>query len=163
MKTLFITYSHEGNCRALAAAMAETVNGDTADLRLAGGDAPTGFVKKYLVGGKGALFKETPPLLPLSADPDAYDLVTVGGPVWAFTMAPAVRTFLTGREWHGGRVALFVMHRGGKGSALPAMEKLVAERGGAVAGAADFVDLRRGDAEKTRQRAREWIRGILEK
>lgn len=157
MKTAFIYYSHEGNCRALSGAMARETGGDTEELRLAGGGVPTGFAGKYFVGGKGSILKETPPLQPLSIEPADYDLLVVGGPVWAFNMAPAVRSFLTSTDWNGRRAALFVMHRGGKGVALRSMSRLIGERGGVVVGAADFTDLRRGDVEATTARAVAWI------
>lgn len=122
---------------------------------------PAGAVTKYLVGGKASLFKDAPPLAPLAAKVEDYDLVVVGGPVWAWNMTPAVRSFLAAVKWHGKRVALFVMHRGGKGFALSGMEDLVTGRGGVVVGKADFKDLRRGDAAATRARAVEWARGLM--
>lgn len=160
MKTLFLYYSLEGNCRALAQLMAAETAGTVEELRLADGDAPAGAVTKYLAGGKASLLKEAPPLAPLAANLEDYDLVVVGGPVWAWNMAPAVRSFLSIAQWQGRRVALFVMHRGGKGFALSGMESLVVARDGVVAGRADFKDLRRGDAAATRARAVDWIRGL---
>jgi hypothetical protein len=38
--------------------------------------------------------KKQVPIKPTMCDPSSYDLVIVGGPVWAYTMASALRTYL---------------------------------------------------------------------
>ncbi|MCD8139927.1 MAG: NAD(P)H-dependent oxidoreductase [Planctomycetaceae bacterium] len=160
MRTVFIYYSLEGNCRSLVRNMAEAVDGDVAELRLTGA-MPTGFFRKYLVGGTRSLLKETPALAPLEVNLDDYDLVVVGGPVWAWNVCPAVRSFLSTTDWRGKKVAAFVMHGGGKGKALSTMKSLVEENGGEVVATGDFIDLRRRNADETRERARSWIRNII--
>ena len=161
--TLITYYSFEGNCRALAKHMAETApitaNAKLAELRPVIETVPEGF-KKYLVGGKAAFFKQTTPLQPLGFSLRSFDLIIVGGPVWAYDITPAIRQFLTQTNWHNKWVALFAMHRGGKGKALATMRALVEKRGGVIAGAEDFTDLRRGSPLDTRQRAAEWMKRL---
>ena len=41
-----------------------------------------------------ALDKKQAPIKPTRYDPSSYDLVIFGGPVWAYTMACAVRTYM---------------------------------------------------------------------
>ncbi|MCD8351463.1 MAG: hypothetical protein LUC93_12725 [Planctomycetaceae bacterium] len=160
MKILFTYYSLDGNCRALAQLMAGAVGGDLAELRLTGG-MPTGFVTKFLVGGKRSLMKEVPVLEPLGVNLDDYGLVVIGGPVWAWNISPAVRSFVSSTDWRGRKTAAFVMHGGGKGKALATIKTLVDERGGEVIATADFMDLRQGDAEQTREKALTWIRATV--
>ena len=164
-KTVLITYySFEGNCRALANHMAETapaaVNVKLAELRPVLETVPRAGFGRYLAGGRAAFFKHTTPLQPLGFSLRSFDLIIVGGPVWAWDITPAVRAFLTQTNWRGKHAALFAMHRGGKGRALATMRALVEKRGGVIAGAADFQDLRRGSAVDTRQRAAEWIKNL---
>lgn len=161
MKTLFAYYSFEGNCRALAGHMAEAVGGETAELVPVGDPVPHGTVMKYVVGVPAAMLKKTVALQPLPVDPASFDLVFVGGPVWALHMTPAVRTFLNERDWSGAKLALFAMHRGGAGSVAKAMAELVAARGGRVLGTANFVDLRRGNADKTKEAASSWAAEMI--
>lgn len=156
MKTLFISYSFEGNCRALASHMAKAVGGETAELVPVADPVPHGKVMKYLVGVPAAVLRKTVALRPFPVDPASYDLVFVGGPVWALHMTPAVRTFLNERDWSGAKLALFAMHRGGAGSVAKSMAELVAARGGQVLGTANFVDLRRGKADQTKEAASSW-------
>ncbi len=160
MKILFVYFSLEGNCRTLAQLMAKTVGGDVAELRLVEA-MPTGTVSKYLVGGKRSLLKEGAELEPLSVDLDDYGLVVIGGPVWFMNITPAVRGFLQATDWQGKKTAAFIMHGGGKGKALSSMESLIRERGGEVVATADFIDLHRGDASATKEKASAWIRATV--
>ena len=164
MNTLITYYSFEGNCRALANHMAETspatANVKLAELRPVLETVPRDTFKKYLVGGKAAFFKHTTPLQPLGFSLRSFDLIIVGGPVWAFDITPAIRTFLTQTNWHNKYVALFTMHGGGKGKAFATMRALVEKRGGVIADTADFEDLRRASPDATRQRATEWIKKL---
>ena len=164
MNTLITYYSFEGNCRALATHMAEsaptTANPKLLELRPVEETVPRGTLGKYLVGGKAALFKETTHLQPVGFSLRCFNLIIVGGPVWAWDISPAVRQFLTQTNWHNKWVALFAMHRGGKGRALATMRALVEKRGGVIADTADFTDLRRGSPLDTRQRAADWIKHL---
>ena len=162
MKTLFAYYSLEGNCRALSQHMAAAVGGETEELRLLANDMPTGAVGKYLAGGKRSVMKEAALLHPPRHDPAAFDLIVVGGPVWAWGMTPAVRGFLAGNDWTGKRLAVFSMHRGGKGWVARSMADLAKRHGAVVVGENAFVDLRRGDAEKTKAAAAEWAAEMVE-
>lgn len=161
MKTTFIYYSFEGNCRELSLAMAAATGGETLAIRPVR-EVSHNPVLKYINGGRGSVLRETPKLEPYGDDWRGGDLVFVGGPVWAFNMAPPVRSFLSREDWSGRRVALFAMHRGGAGTTLSAMRGLVEERGGEVAGDAVFVDLRKGDAEKTRRAAAQWALDMID-
>lgn len=161
MKTLFAFYSHEGNCRELAAVMAEAVGGEVMELRPAVPKVPPSGIMKYYRGGKGVILGERPELLPLTHDAREYELVVVGWPVWFFGVAPPARTFIESVDWSGRRAALFSMHRGGQGSSLDAVRRWIQARGGTVISTRAFVDLRRGDAAATRCSALEWIKGCV--
>lgn len=161
MRTLFVFYSFEGNCRALARHMAEATGGDTEELLPVVDSMPRDFIGKYWAGGKGSILKETVELKPLEKDPLAYDLVIVGGPVWAWGMPPAVRSFIAGRDWRDRAAAVFSMHRGGPGSVAAGMAALIRADGGTVLGEAAFKDLRRGDPARTKADAAAWAEKIV--
>jgi flavodoxin len=164
MNTLITYYSFEGNCRALAKHMVETApataNAKLAELLPVLEPVPRTTFGKYVVGGKVALLKHTTPLQPLGFSLRNFDLIIVGGPVWFFDITPAVRTFLTQTNWHNKYVALFTMHRGGRGKALATMRSLVEKRGGVIASTAEFTDLRRGSPMDTRDKATAWIKSL---
>jgi len=69
------------------------------------------------------------PIEPPRADLAAYDLVIVGTPIWAFTMASPVRTFLEGAAGQLRAVAFFCTEGGsGHERAFRAMEKLAGRK-----------------------------------
>jgi len=158
MRILTVFYSLEGNCRALAEVVREAVGGEVEALRPEREIPHQGF-RRFLIGGKMALFGQSCPNHPLTANIANYDLIFVGTPVWAWHMSPPVLRFLTETDWTGRKVALYDMHGGGPASGtLKAMRKLVETRGGQVVSAADFRDLREKDPAATRQRAADWAR-----
>lgn len=53
-----------------------------------------------------------------------YDIIAVGTPTWWYTMAPAVRAFLSAQDWTGKVVIPFQTHGGWPGHALQDMEAL---------------------------------------
>ncbi|MDR0361728.1 MAG: NAD(P)H-dependent oxidoreductase [Planctomycetota bacterium] len=166
MKTLFAYYSHEGNCRALAEAMAAAIP-ESGIEELARArytrSIPKRGIMKYFCGGHEAMLKRMPKISPLTANPAAYDMIVVGWPVWFLQVAPPARTFMAGVDWSGKCAALFNMHRGGKGGSLREMARFIADRGGIVVGSDSFVDLRRGNGGKTKARAVEWAVECVEK
>ena len=60
----------------------------------------------------------------LRHDLDGYDAIAVGTSTWWYTMAPAVRTFLTGHSLAGKTVVLFQTHGGWPGHTLRDMKAL---------------------------------------
>lgn len=52
-------------------------------------------VWNYLVAAKDAMMKYETEIETPKYDPADYDLVIIGTPVWAWTMTPAVRTYIT--------------------------------------------------------------------
>lgn len=161
MKILYVYYSMDGNCRALVKHMAGTTGGDIQELKPAAEKVPAHGVGKYLVGGRMALLGETSKLEPLVKQPRNYDLTVVGTPVWFWRMTPPVRGFLAGRDWAGGKVALFALFRGSAGFALSGMAKLVRHGGGAVVSSEGFRDLGWGDANATLSRASAWQKRLV--
>lgn len=110
MKTLVIYYSRTGRTRKAAVELARQLDADLEELHEMGGGR-TG-VKGYVLAGRDAWLARESPLAPLRYDPSGHELVVVAGPVWAFTMCPAVRAYLKqcGPKLH--RVAFLCTQRG---------------------------------------------------
>ncbi len=102
----------------------------------------------WMSGGRDATLKRVVPIEPVQSDVATYDLVVIGTPVWAFTMAPAVRTFCTEHGSAAQRVA-FVATMGGSGDAgaYRDMEKLCGSKPVATLSLIDKA-IDRGDEEK---------------
>ena len=93
-KILIIYYSMNGNTDYAAHRIAEKTGADL--LRIEPVKAyPDKGIRKYLWGGKSALMSEKPPLQPYSFSADDYDRIVLAFPVWAGTVAPPLRTFVS--------------------------------------------------------------------
>ena len=85
---------------------------------------PSKGVRKFIWGGKSAVMKEEPDLLPYDFDADKYDAVVIGCPVWASSPAPPMRTFIKDNKniLSAKKVSAFVCCSGG--GAAKALSKM---------------------------------------
>ena len=117
MKILIIYYSRTGRTRKVAERLAALLKADLEPLIESG--ARRGFWG-YLRAGRDAILKRPSTLKPLTHTPADYDLILLGTPIWAFTLCPAVRTFLEQYAPSIRRAALFCTHGGGGPARAPA-------------------------------------------
>ncbi len=123
MKKLIVYYSMLGNTEYAAEKIAEATGADV--LRIAPDKAyPDKGAKKFLWGGKSAVFGDKPRLLPYEFKAEEYDLVILGTPVWASNITPPLRTFVCDNKGslQNKRIAVFTCYSGG--GAEKAIEKL---------------------------------------
>ena len=92
MKTAVVYYSMSGNTASAAQKIAEGIGADLIEIKPEKAFPDKGF-KKFLWGGKSAVMAETPKLMPYSFNPEQYDRIVIGFPVWASNVAPPIRTF----------------------------------------------------------------------
>jgi flavodoxin len=111
MKTLVVFYSRDGHTKAVAQEIAKTLGADLEEI--VDKKSRQGIIG-WLLGGRDATKKRDTEIGPLKCDPAAYELVAIGTPIWAWNMAPAVRTYLTQNK---GKVksAAFFCTQGGSG------------------------------------------------
>ena len=111
MKKLVVYYSFGGNTRAVARKIAKALDADIAEIRTTKTypddmDVLLGLAKREV---------ETeciPPIYNLAVDAQAYDTIILGTPVWWYTYAPAVKTFMKSIKWSGKKVYLFATSGG---------------------------------------------------
>ena len=73
-----------------------------------------------------AIEKKQVPIKPTRYDPSSYDLVILGGPVWAYTMACAVRTYLAKNAGNVKNAAFFCTYDySGNKTTLQDMQELL--------------------------------------
>lgn len=92
MRALVVYYSRTGVTRTVAQALAEQLQADLEELH---DRKARGGLWRAIVGGMDAWRKRSTEIGPPAKDPAGYDLVLVGTPVWAYTMTPAVRAYLS--------------------------------------------------------------------
>lgn len=111
MKILTLYYSKSGHTKQVAEIIHEAVGGDMAPIRTKKRYARS-YVGAVIQGGIQRLTGDMPELLPLPVNLAAYDVVFLGGPVWWFTIAPALKRFLTDADLSGKRVYPFLTSGG---------------------------------------------------
>lgn len=122
-KALVVYYSYTGNTRTLAEQIRQSVAGDIFELQPATPyssdyDAVVNQGKKEVESGYKPLLKEK------VANLSSYDVIFVGTPIWWYTIAPPVATFLAETDLAGKKIIPFYTHGGyGAGHSLQDIKK----------------------------------------
>jgi menaquinone-dependent protoporphyrinogen IX oxidase len=118
MTTLVAYYSRTGSNGIIAQAIAERLDAEIdeiVDLTKRGG--AIGWLKSGRAAMKG---RDTE--IKSSKDPARYDMIVIGGPIWAGHLTPPVRTYVRDQDLTGKRLAFFFVS--GKGEAQGAVDDL---------------------------------------
>lgn len=161
MKKLVIYYSFEGNTKLIAEDIAKAIDADLLEIKPVTEIETKGFMK-FFWGGKQAMMNEKPLLLPLDKNPEDYDVIFIGTPVWAWAPAPPLKTFFDTHKFENKKIALFCCHGGGKGKTLEKMKQALGEQNEFI-GQIDFVDPLKRKTEEKVKKAVEWARTICGK
>jgi flavodoxin len=117
-KMLIIYYSFSGNTKYIGEKIREKTGGDVFEIETvktypAVYSALTEEAKRELQEGDLPALKKGPPNM------SSYDLILVGGPVWWYTVATPVMSFLKQADFAGKKVSAFCTHEGGIGKYFP--------------------------------------------
>lgn len=142
MKTLVVFYSKTGNTKIIAEELAKNFSADLEELTET--QPKEGFLG-MIIAGKDAILQQGSAINDLKHQVANYDLVIIGTPVWAWTMANPVRSFIEKYKQNLKHVAFFAT-MGGSGDqrAFSHMEKL---SGLTPTATASFIDtkIKKGD------------------
>lgn len=117
-RILVAHYSLSGNTAGLAREIASELKADSETLRDA---RPRRGALGMLRSLLDAIFRREPPIAPVEKRPMDYDLLVLGGPIWAGRFASPVRTYARRHAGGANRIAFFCT-QGGRGA-----EKAMAE------------------------------------
>lgn len=111
MKTLILYYSYGGNTKKIAEMIRKQCGGDIAEIETV---APyVGSYNDVVEQGRHEVNNGVmPPIKPINADIADYDTVILGTPVWWYTFAPAINTFLHENDLTGKRIYPFATNGG---------------------------------------------------
>jgi len=159
MKKLVIFYSFEGNTRHIAENIAEAVGADLLELKPKKDVSSSGFMK-FFWGGRQVVLGKKPELNEFDKNPEDYDVIFIGTPVWAFTYAPALRSFFSKICIKNKKIALFCCNGGNKGKTFDAMREELKDNH--ILGEIEFVEPIKGEQGKASM-ARQWALDMIKK
>ena len=156
MKIAVVCYSMSGNCALIAEELKARLDADLLQLHTEGEKPRRGFFK-FVWGICVMKGIKKAPLKPYVFDPSAYDLIIIGAPVWAGGPARPIRDFLAKTGITGKKIALFVCHAGGEGTALRQLKALLS--GNDITAETCFVQVEK-NVESAKQQAADWAKQI---
>ncbi len=151
MNILTLYYSRSGHTKEVARLIQEAAGGDIAPIRTRrsySGSYPIAVLQGGWEKMRGAL----PPLMALPVDLVDYDVIFLGGPVWWFSIAPALKSFLASHDLAGKTVYPFLTSGGQPKDSFKDMEDLI---GGRV-GEGFHVYFKKDDMQADPEEIRRW-------
>ena len=123
MNSLLVFYSRKGTTKKIADIIFNSLNceyEEIIDIK-----KRTGFIIGFLKCGYAATRKKLTTLKELQKNPELYDLIILGTPIWNRRMTPAIRTYITNNLGKFKNVTFFCTE-GGRGGpeAFESMAKL---------------------------------------
>jgi flavodoxin len=159
LKKLVIFYSLEGNTRFIAEGIKEITGADLLELKPIK-NIDSGKFMKYIWGGRQVITGKKPALKSIDKNPDDYDLIFLGSPIWAGKYAPALGSFLDKTKISGKKVAFFFCHAGGGGN--KAFKMLREElKDNEILSVMEFKDPLKNGKEEAKSQLKKWIEEII--
>ena len=125
MNTVVVYYSLDGNTQFIAEEISKHYQAELISLKPVK-EISRAEPVKHIWGGKQVMMQEAPPLENYEFNPENYDLIFLGTPVWSFTFSPPLRSFLKENYIKGKDVVIFCTHRGIPGRTFPHLRKELA-------------------------------------
>lgn len=113
-KILIAYYSHSGNTKAVAQKIQSVTGGDLFEIQPK--KAYSTDYNTVVNQAKDEKAKDVKPELVDNGNVKDYDVIFVGTPVWWYTMASPVKTFLSANNFDGKTIVPFCTHGGGGAS-----------------------------------------------
>jgi flavodoxin len=158
-KSLVVYYSYEGSTRVITQTITQVLEADVLECKPLKDIRSKGFMK-YVWGGRQVLFKTRPELEIFGKNPDDYDSIIIGTPVWAFSYAPAIRSFLMQAKLTNKKIGLFCCHEGGPGKTLENLKKKLSNN--TIIDKMDFLNVAKNRQENI-LKAKNWAVSLKDK
>ncbi len=159
-RMLVVYYSwSNGNTEKVAEQLAETCGADIERIETVE-PYPEDYNETVEQGQREVNEGFEPQIETLGNELASYDVIAVGTPTWWYTMAPAVKTFLSENDFHGKKIVAFQTNGGWPGSVIEDTEEACE---GAEFGPSFEIqfDSNGGDVQKTPQREVDtWVESV---
>lgn len=121
MKAIVVYYSRTGTTKSVGDRLAKMLDCDIEeifDTKKRSGSLG------YMGAARDATSKKLTKIKEIKKDPELYDCIIIGTPIWAYTMSTPIRTYLTQYHEKFKQVAFFCTHRGNPGKNFEHMEEI---------------------------------------
>jgi len=148
MKVAIIFYSFSGNTRAACSSLKDKLSKETETIFIE--LRPKKESQAFLGQCREAFLKKEPVLDDVGLDLSSYDFCIFSSPVWAFTYAPALRSYLKKvKGLNDKKCCCFLTFGSGAGSgkALRELEAVLKEKGGRILFSKNLSGLKSRDKE----------------
>lgn len=157
-KVLVVYYSLTGNTKMIAEAIAESIDSDILELKpIKELNAESGM--KYFWGGFQATMKKKPKLEEFDINPLDYELIILGTPVWAWTISPPIRSFLSKFRLSGKMVALWTCSGGDGVKAMKRFKETLKDI--KIVGETRFKEPKLYGPDEAKEQARVWAKRLI--
>lgn len=153
-KSLIVYYSCTGNTKRIAELIKEKTRADIFEIEL---KKDYSVVSAYTIGLVHASTGHMPQMKN-SIDIKDYDTIILGTPVWMFTIAPALRTFINNNSFEGKKVIPFCTDEGGKGNCFEKIKELC--EGAEISDSKEFVFVKNKKDEELKNQIDEWLNNL---
>jgi flavodoxin len=123
-KSLILYYSYEGNTEKVATMIKDHLDCDIESIKPIKEMQSKGF-SKYFWGGSKVFMHKKPELVTIISDIESYDVLLIGTPVWAWTIAPPILSLIGLEPMKNKEVYFFYTHEGGPGRIEEKFQKLL--------------------------------------
>jgi flavodoxin len=122
MSSLVVYYSRKGTTKNIGELISTEANWESEEI--IDTKKRKGFIG-FLKSGKDATLKKLANIEEIQNNPELYDLIILGTPIWNKRMTPAIRTYITEFKYKFKNVAFFCTEGGSGGQkTFDSMEKL---------------------------------------
>lgn len=159
MKKLVVFYSYEGNTKLIAGNIAQAIEADLLEIKPQKEMRSKGFMR-YFFGGLQVLLGKKPPLKDLDKNPNEYDIIFIGTPVWFYRQSPPIRTFMEDHLPSNKKLVFFCSYEGDLGKTFKNLNGWALDN--EVLGENTFFAPKKKDQIKTIKTARDWALSLVE-
>ena len=157
LKVLVVYYSLQGNSKCVGDHIADLLKADVEELKTVKPMDPSHFITNFRKGKKENQVEEVE-IKPPKHDPNKYDLIVIGTPVWAWAPAPPVYAYLKKMNIKGKKLALYSCSEGEAGRTLEKMKGLLKDS--KVLSEREFINPRNDMNGTCSMKAQEWARSL---
>ena len=152
-KVLVAYYSYSGNTKAVAEKIADLTDADIYEI-IPKNAYPTGYNEVVEQAKKEKKENFMPELTENTKDLSKYDVIFLGTPVWWYTAAPPMKTFVSKNNFEGKTIVPFCTHGGGGASATYDDIKKLAPKAKVLVGYTSY------EKTATDKEIAEWIKSL---